>query len=88
MEPQFLLSKLQFILKDDIIPSNFPIGVLTTANRNSWAEFRNYLIKLGNEESLGTIDDSLMIIALDDEKPGSNPVPCIKQFLHSDGVNR
>jgi len=79
---------LQFILNDNTIPSNNPIGVLTTANRNSWADLRNYLIKLGNEESLRTIDESLMMIALDDEKPGADPISCVKQYLHSDGVNR
>lgn len=75
-------------MKDDISPSNFPIGVLTTAERNNWAELRNYLIKLGNEESLRTIDESLMMIALDDEKPGADPLSCVKQYLHSDGTNR
>jgi carnitine O-palmitoyltransferase 2 len=75
-------------LNDDIAPSNHPIGVLTTTERNNWADLRNYLIKLGNEESLRIIDDSLMMIALDDETPGSDPIPCVKQYLHSDGVNR
>lgn len=88
LEPQLLLSKLQYILKDDISPSSFPIGVLTTAERNNWAELRNYLIQLGNEESLRTIDESLMIIALDDEKPGADPLSCVKQYLHADGTNR
>lgn len=88
MEPQLLLSKLQYILKDDTLQSTYPIGVLTTAERNNWADIRKYLIKLGNEESLRTIDESLMMIALDDEKPGSNPISCVKQYLHSNGVNR
>lgn len=88
LEPQLLLSKMQYILNDDIIPSNYPIGVLTTTERNRWANLRNYLIKLGNEESLRTIDDSLMMIALDDQTPGTNPLSCYKQYLHSDGTNR
>lgn len=88
MEPKLLLSKLKYILKNDILPSNYPIGILTTADRNNWANFRNHLIKLGNEDSLSLIDDSLMIIALDDEEPGSDPVACVKQYLHSDGINR
>lgn len=75
-------------MKDDIAPSNHPIGVLTTTERNNWADLRNHLIKLGNEESLRTIDDSLMLIALDDEKPGCDPISCVKQYLHSDGTNR
>lgn len=88
MEPQLILSKLQYVLKDDTAPSKYPVGVLTTAERNFWATSRDYLAKLGNEESLRAIDDSLMMIALDDEKPGSNPIPCVKQYLHSDGSNR
>ncbi|XP_060847233.1 carnitine O-palmitoyltransferase 2, mitochondrial [Rhopalosiphum padi] len=88
LSPQLLLSKIQYVLNDDIAPSNHPIGVLTTTERDNWANLRNYLIKLGNEESLRIIDDSLMMIALDDETPGSDPIPCVKQYLHSDGVNR
>lgn len=88
LEPQLLLSKLQYILKDDIVPSNYPIGVLTTADRNNWANLRDRLIKLGNEESLQTIDNSLLVIALDDEKPGADPKSCVRQYLHSDGINR
>ncbi|CAI6355523.1 unnamed protein product [Macrosiphum euphorbiae] len=88
LEPQLLLSKIQYILNDDIAPSNHPIGILTTTERNNWADLRNHLIKLGNEESLRIIDDSLIMIALDDEKPGSDPISCVKQFLHSDGINR
>lgn len=75
-------------MKDNITPSNYPIGVLTTTDRNNWADLRNYLIKLGNEESLNTIDDSIMMIALDDEKPGLDPKVCVEQYLHADGVNR
>lgn len=88
LEPQLLLTKLQYILNDEIPPSNYPIGILTTAERNNWADFRNYLIRLGNEESLHTIDDSIMMIALDDEKPGPDPKVCVEQYLHADGVNR
>lgn len=88
LEPRLLLSKMQYILKDDTIPSNYPIGVLTTAERNRWANLRSDLIKLGNEESLRTIDDSLMMIALDDQTPGNDPISCYKQYLHSDGTNR
>lgn len=88
LEPELLLSKLKCILSNDIIPSNYPIGILTTGERNNWADLRNRLIKLGNEESLRLIDDSLMIIALDDEEPGQNPIACVKQYLHSDGINR
>lgn len=88
LEPQLLLSKLQYILKDDTVPSSHPIGVLTTSERNNWANLRNHLIKLGNEETLRTIDDSLMMIALDDEKPGADPISCVKQYLHADGINR
>lgn len=75
-------------MKDDISPSSFPISVLTTAERNNWANLRKYLIKLGNEESLRSIDESLMMIALDDEKPGADPLSCVKQYLHADGTNR
>lgn len=88
MEPQLLFSKLQYILNDDIIPSIYPIGVLTTTERNNWADLRNYLVKLGNEESLRIIDDSIMMIALDEEKPGPDPKACVEQYLHADGVNR
>lgn len=88
MDPQLILSKLQFILNDNTDPSNYPVGVLTTGERNFWASSRDYLSKLRNEESLRAIDDSLMMIALDDEKPGDNPISCVKQYLHSDGSNR
>lgn len=88
LEPQLLLSKLQYIMENDTISSNYPIGILTTSERNNWANLRNHLVKLGNEEPLRAIDDSLMLIALDDEKPGDDPKSCVKQYLHADGINR
>ncbi|XP_050529275.1 carnitine O-palmitoyltransferase 2, mitochondrial isoform X2 [Daktulosphaira vitifoliae] len=88
LSPGLLLSRLQYILNQNVSPSNHPVGILTTSERNNWAHLRNHLINLGNKEILDTIDDSLMMIALDDEKLNSEPNLMTKQYLHSNGTNR
>ena len=74
-------------MSDDVAPAEHPLGVLTTAERNSWAETRKHLENIGNAASLNIIDTSLFAVALDD--PISEvPKDICKWFLHSDGVNR
>ncbi|XP_050425951.1 carnitine O-palmitoyltransferase 2, mitochondrial isoform X2 [Adelges cooleyi] len=86
--PQLLLSKLQYILKNNIPPSEHPVGVLTTSERDNWARLRTHLEMLGNKDTLNAIDNSLMMIALDDESLNSEPISIVKQYLHSNGTNR
>ncbi|XP_054166845.1 peroxisomal carnitine O-octanoyltransferase-like [Oppia nitens] len=47
------------------------IGSLTTTDRTKWADNRDYLIKLNkdNEDILNTIENSMFVVALDDNQP-------------------
>ncbi|CAF0769107.1 unnamed protein product [Brachionus calyciflorus] len=74
-----------------IINSNetaeLPLGVLTSENRNVWADARTRLEKLGNEEILDKIDTALFCIALDDSK-STDPSEMAHEFLYGDAKNR
>lgn len=50
MEPTYITSCLKHILDDKSSPNNFPLGVLTTENRDIWAEARSHLENSGNKE--------------------------------------
>lgn len=47
------------------------LGALTTLDRSSWAKYREYLMNLHpqNADSLKKIEESLLILSLDDQEP-------------------
>ena len=87
MSPGTILSSLKYIMDDQIKDAEHPISLLTTGERDKWAESRKHLEKIGNKAALEEIDSALFAIALDNvvvEKPKD----IIRWFLHSDGKNR
>lgn len=88
LPPDEIFSMLKQIVDKQDIVNQFPIGVLTTLNRNKWASLRHSLLELGNEKELKLIDSALLHICLDDNNVGEDPVALTRQFLHGDGTNR
>ena len=64
--------------------ADHPLGVLTSENRDKWA---NDLEKLGNQEALHLIDSSIYCIDLDDLS-SDDPDKLLTNFLHGDPKNR
>lgn len=79
---------LDYILKDNSAPAEYPIGILTTENRDVWAVARRHLLEAGNEKSLKLIDTALFNICLDEEEMNKDPYTMMRQYLHGDGKNR
>lgn len=75
-------------MRDLECTAQFPVGVLTTENRDVWADARKHLESLGNSEVLDLIDSSLFNLCLDEVRLGKDRIKTVKQFLHSNGVNR
>jgi len=50
MEPTYITSCLKNILDNKSAPNDFPLGILTTENRDTWAEARSHLENSGNKE--------------------------------------
>nr|XP_018904354.1 PREDICTED: carnitine O-palmitoyltransferase 2, mitochondrial [Bemisia tabaci]XP_018904355.1 PREDICTED: carnitine O-palmitoyltransferase 2, mitochondrial [Bemisia tabaci]XP_018904356.1 PREDICTED: carnitine O-palmitoyltransferase 2, mitochondrial [Bemisia tabaci] len=87
IEPSKILGCLKYILELKT-PAEYPIGVLTTLDRNHWAKLRGSLESLGNSEALGLVDSSLFNISLDDENCQDDIEKTTQLFLHADGTNR
>ncbi|RZC42796.1 Carn acyltransf domain containing protein [Asbolus verrucosus] len=83
-----IMEKLHFILNDKVEPNPFPIGILTTLERNKWATIRHELAENNNETQLKLIDTALFNVCLDTDEVEDDPVKITKQFLHADGSNR
>ena len=83
-----ILARLNFIFNDRINANKYPIGILTTLERNKWAKLRHNILNLNNDKSLDLIDGALFNICLDEETVSDDLQTLIRQFLHSDGKNR
>lgn len=88
VEPAIILSNIKRILKSDVRPAEFPVGVLTTENRDLWASARKHLESLGNSQVLDLIDSSLFNLSLDEVVLHSDYIKTVQLFLHADGFNR
>ena len=79
---------LKHIVEDPSPPPKFPVAVLTTENRDTWANIRRALQAVpGNEEALRLIDSAIFVLCLDDH--GVESVADVtRTFLHGDGTNR
>lgn len=82
------MSCLDFILKDNQSPAEYAVGILTTENRNVWADARQHMIKAGNERFLHLVDSAVLNLVLDDEEMAGDPYKMVRHFLHGDGKNR
>jgi len=88
LPPGSLLAALQNIAADPTPPSDHPLGVLTAADRDTWAEARASLEASGNAETLATLDTALFALVLDDTKLSGCREQAYRTFLHGDAANR
>lgn len=86
--PKEIAACLKVILEDDRPPNKHPVGILTTSERDEWAQTRSHLNETGNREILKKIDSALFAMILDDEVIGTDHNKLIKTYLHSHGTNR
>ncbi|KAL6440997.1 hypothetical protein ACFW04_003402 [Cataglyphis niger] len=86
--PREIAACLKAILEDDRPPNKHPVGVLTTSERDQWAQARSHLVETGNMEILKKIDSAIFVMILDDEVIGTEKNKLLRTYLHSDGTNR
>lgn len=93
--PRTITNRLKFVLNDaaSSTAAEFPLGVLTAENRDTWADVRAHLEKTHNEAALETVDSALFLLSLDDKADYSpeDPVPIVQNMLHGDSnglINR
>lgn len=67
VKPAEILAHLQYILADSTTEASFPLGFLTTEDRDVWAHLRNQLVAAGNTEELHSVDSALFCLCLDDQ---------------------
>jgi carnitine O-palmitoyltransferase 2 len=79
---------LKYILDDASPPTEYPVGVLTTENRNTWAEARRHLESIGNADVFSLIDSGIFMLCFDDVEIAGNLHFMLRNFMHSDGCNR
>lgn len=84
-----LQSSLERIIQiADSSPPALQLGILTSNNRDDWADARQALLQAGGvamEEALESLESGAMLLCLDDEEPVSRR-QCGEQFLHG-GIN-
>lgn len=87
--PTTILERLRVINSQSVAAPEYPLGVLTSENRDTWAALRKHLVNTGNGASLHTIDSALICVCLDDGSlVEEDLVPMSKQMMAGDGVNR
>lgn len=93
--PRTIINRLKYVLNDDASskPAEFPLGVLTAEDRDTWADVREHLEKTHNDAALETIDSALFLVSLDDKASFSpeEPVPIVQNMLHGNSnglINR
>ncbi|XP_068446236.1 carnitine O-palmitoyltransferase 2, mitochondrial-like [Clinocottus analis] len=87
VKPAEIQSHLKYILSDPTPAAAFPVGVLTSENRDVWAGLRDKLIAAGNAEDLRSVDSALFCLSLDDESMRDDS-HLSHNMLHADGCNR
>ncbi|KAK9519806.1 hypothetical protein VZT92_022511 [Zoarces viviparus] len=87
VKPAEIQSHLKYILCDPTPPAAFPLGVLTSENRDVWAGLRDKLVAAGNAEDLRIVDGALFCLSLDDESMKDH-IHISHNMLHGDGCNR
>lgn len=88
LPPSHIHSCVSYIYNDKSPRPNFPPGILTTENRDIWANVRNELIQAGNEETLNLIDSAAFNIVFDENVVNNDPIKCFEVSLYGDGSNR
>lgn len=91
LPPYVLYSKIKSVLNDDVsaTPDPFPIGIFTCEDRNKWAEIRNHMNTLpDNENVFKMIDSSIFNLILDEDEIKNDIPKIVRHFLHGTGKNR
>ncbi|OWR54649.1 Carnitine O-palmitoyltransferase 2 [Danaus plexippus plexippus] len=88
LSPTEILGNMSQIMEDKTPKAEYPVGILTTQNRDVWAKQRIYLEENGNQETLKKIDSAIFNIVLDDETIDDNKHKILTNYLHGDGLNR
>ncbi|XP_069593990.1 carnitine O-palmitoyltransferase 2, mitochondrial [Ranitomeya imitator] len=78
---------LKHILSDSSPAPEFPLGYLTSDDRNTWALVRQKLHDNGNQEALGKVDSAVFCLCLDDF-PTRDNIHLSHNMLHGSGMNR
>jgi carnitine O-palmitoyltransferase 2 len=87
LPPSEIYACILHILNSHTKVAEHSIGVLTSEDRDIWANVRSRLLSLGNKQTLDAIDTSLYCIALDDFE-SDNPCSLGSNFLYGDAKNR
>lgn len=87
-KPKDICASLKWILNEKSPPASNPVGVLTTLNRDDWADYRHHLEMNSNKSALKDIDGSILNLVFDYEEPTKDYKKIIQRYLHSDGSNR
>ncbi|XP_066586911.1 carnitine O-palmitoyltransferase 2, mitochondrial isoform X2 [Prorops nasuta] len=86
--PKEIAACLKSILDDNRPINIHSVGVLTASERDFWCRARYHLIDIGNRDVLKKIDSALFMVNLDDDVMQDNKSKLIRNFLHSDAINR
>ncbi|XP_030372411.1 carnitine O-palmitoyltransferase 2, mitochondrial [Scaptodrosophila lebanonensis] len=94
--PSVILGRLQAVLKQDAErePTDVPLGVLTTAQRDEWARARAHFVSSSKNADLleREVDSALFCVCLDSAEDGvfdeANQVPLLKHLLAGKAQNR
>ncbi|RLN75032.1 hypothetical protein BBJ28_00027083, partial [Nothophytophthora sp. Chile5] len=86
-----ILANIDAILAEPLVkgtPETPGMGLLTTMNRDAWANARDKLVASGgaNKASLEQIDSALFVVSLEHESP-ETPEQVSRTFLVGDGSN-
>ncbi|KAL1270007.1 hypothetical protein QQF64_032296 [Cirrhinus molitorella] len=87
IKPAEVQAHLKYILTDPTQASTFPLGILTSENRDTWAGLRQKLLDAGNGEALHLVDTALFCLCLDEEVMRDH-IHISHNMLHGDGCNR
>ena len=88
MDPDQLFGSLTAVLNDSTTPAEWPLGYLTSLNRDEWALVRRELeADPQNAAVLEKIDSALFVLCMDDSEP-SDPIQATTVFLHNHGFDR
>ncbi|XP_039984001.1 carnitine O-palmitoyltransferase 2, mitochondrial [Xiphias gladius] len=87
VKPAEIQSHLKYILSDPAPAPAFPLGVLTSENRDVWAGLRDKLLAAGNTENLHIVDSAVFCLCLDDDSMRDH-IHTSHNMLHGDGCNR
>lgn len=81
---------LRHVLSLDVGVNKESVGVLTGGGRAEWSAGREHIASLSSEnaQGLADIDSALFAVCLDDDAVAEEVVPCMRKFLHGDGLNR